>query len=555
MSEKTESQSAYDKLTPQRKQLVDMVLENLENGTGLWTPGWRMSGAPESAITGKKYRGVNNFFLTLIAMARGYSDNRWATYNQIEERDWHFKTDEEGNGLGKGAGVTIEFYELRDRETKKPFDRHTLDGMTLEEKTEYERENVYPVRKYYRVFNGDIIDGIPAKEMETLDESGRNERADKLMEFWSDKEAKIIYSGSRAFYRPSTDEIHLPEREDFKSMPEFYATALHEMGHSTGHESRLNRDIQNSFGDENYAIEELRAELASMFMEQDLGISVDDSHIRNNSAYIKSWHDEIKDNPNALFMAIADADKISRYVAAKEQEASRKETEPYAVVTDENEYGDTVYKVYMCAAHGQTALAINYSFASREALMNEFEKMQEYPAWADKEFQEVGMDELEKMSAARAEKSEIKEVKSEEYIKPSEVAARSLKERKGVDMTGRGIESLTRMSDREVVERARKTKNGEKFSALYNGQPVLETEEKDERSLMARLAMFCNGDKEQLLRVFKSSGQFRDEKSKAFYEKMAEQSMQFISRLKSDMAKPRTTSGGGRMRSGANAKT
>lgn len=340
MSEDKVQQSAYDKLTPQRKQLIDMVLENLENGTGLWTPGWRMSGAPESAITGKKYRGVNNFFLTLIAMARGYSDNRWATYNQIEERDWHFKTDEEGNGLGKGAGVTIEFYELRDRETKKPFDRHTLDGMTLEEKTEYERENVYPVRKYYRVFNGDIIDGIPAKEMETLDESGRNERADKLMEFWSDKEAKIIYGGSRAFYRPSTDEIHLPEREDFKSMPEFYATALHEMGHSTGHESRLNRDIQNSFGDENYAIEELRAELASMFMEQDLGISVDDSHIRNNSAYIKSWHDEIKDNPNALFTAIADADKISRYVAAKEQEANRKEAEPFAIVADENEYGE-----------------------------------------------------------------------------------------------------------------------------------------------------------------------------------------------------------------------
>lgn len=555
MSEKTESQSAYDKLTPQRKQLVDMVLENLENGTGLWTPGWRMSGAPESAITGKKYRGVNNFFLTLIAMARGYSDNRWATYNQIEERDWHFKTDEEGNGLGKGAGVTIEFYELRDKQTKQRFDRHTLDGMTLEEKTEYERENVYPVRKYYRVFNGDVIDGIPAKEVETLDESGRNERADKLMEFWSDKEAKIIYGGSRAFYRPSTDEIHLPERDDFKSMPEFYATALHEMGHSTGHESRLNRDIQNSFGDENYAIEELRAELASMFMEQDLGVLVDDSHIRNNSAYIKSWHDEIEDNPNALFTAIADADKISRYIAAKEQEANRKETEPFAVVTDENEYGDTVYKVFMCAAHGQTALAINYAFASREALMNEFEKMQEYPAWADKEFQEVGIDELEKMSAARADKSEIKEVKSEEYIKPSEVAARSLKERKSADMTGRGVESLTRMSDREVVERAGKTKNGEKFSALYNGQPVLETEEKDERSLMSRLAMFCNGDKEQLLRVFKSSGQFRDEKSKAFYEKMAEQSMQFISRLKSDMVKPRTNAGSGRMRSGANAKT
>lgn len=555
MSETQERQNAYEKLTPQRKQLVDMVLENLENGIGLWTPGWRIPGAPESAVTGKKYRGVNNFFLTLIAMARGYSDNRWATYNQIEERDWHFKTDEEGNGLGKGAGVTIEFFELRDRQTKQRFDRHTLDGMTLEEKEEYERENVYPVRKYYRVFNGDLIDGMPAKEEETLDESGRSERADKLIDYWSDTESKIIYGGSRAYYSPITDEIHLPERTDFENIQEFYATALHEMGHSTGHEKRLNREIRNKFGNENYAIEELPAELASMFMEQDLEISVDDSHIRNNSAYIKNWHDEIKENPNALFTAIADADKISRYVVAKEQESSKKETEPYAIITEENEYGDAVYKVYMCVARGQTVLALNYAFSSREALMKEFEKMQSYPAWAEKEFREVGIDELEKISIERADKLEVKEEKSKEYIKPSEVAAKGIRARKSADMTDRGIESLTRMSDREVVEHAGKTKNGEKFSALYNGQPVLESEEKDERSLMARLAMFCNGDKEQLLRVFKSSGQFRGEKPKAFYEKMAEQSMQFISRLKSEMPKPKTETGIGRTRLGANAKT
>lgn len=555
MSEDKVQQSAYDKLTPQRKQLVDMVLENLENGTGLWKPGWKITGAPESAITGKQYRGVNNFFLMLIAMARGYTDNRWVTFHQMEERDWHFKTDEEGNSLGKGAGVTIEFYELRDKKTKQRFDRHTLDGMTLEEKTEYEQENVYPVRKYYRVFNGDVIDGIPVKEVESFDENGRNERADKLMAYWSEKEAKIIYGGSRAFYRPSTDEIHLPESADFVSMSEFYATALHEMGHSTGHESRLNRDLQNKFGDENYAIEELRAELASMFMEQDIGIVVDESHIRNNSAYIKNWHDEIKENPNALFTAIADADKISRYVAAKEQEANRKETEPFAVVTDENEYGDTVYKVYMCAAHGQTALAINYSFASREALMAEFEKMQSLPFWSDKEFSEVGMDQLQATSVQRAQALQMLEEKSEEYVKPSEVAARTVKERKRVDMTGRGVESLTRMSDREIVERAVKTKNGEKFSALYNGLPVLETEEKDERSLMARLAMFTGGDKEQLLRVFKSSGQFRDEKPNSFYEKMAEQSMQFISRVKGNTARTSSSIGSGKARLGANAKT
>jgi antirestriction protein ArdC len=323
----TENKS-YDNLTPQRKVLVDQVMKNLESGNGLWTPGWKMSGVPESAVTGKKYHGVNNFYLTIISMMKGYSDNRWATFKQIEDKGWKFKTDEEGKSLGKGAGVTIEFFELRDSETKQTFDRHVLDGMTADEKQEYMKDNVYPVRRYYRVFNGDVIDGIPEREKQEVDPSGRVERADKILEYWNDNEAKIIYGGNSAFYRPSTDEIHLPPKIVFVDMQEFYSTALHEVGHSTGHSSRLNRDLSSGFGTDGYAQEELRAEIASMFMEQDLEIDVSEKHIENNSRYIKSWHDGIKENPNALFLAIADADKIAKYVMEKERLATiQKNTE------------------------------------------------------------------------------------------------------------------------------------------------------------------------------------------------------------------------------------
>ena len=79
-----EKNTAYEKLTPQRKQLVDKVMENLEKGNLFWTQGWVSSGAPESAITGKKYRGINNLFLSLIAMSENYGDNRWATFKQME---------------------------------------------------------------------------------------------------------------------------------------------------------------------------------------------------------------------------------------------------------------------------------------------------------------------------------------------------------------------------------------------------------------------------------------------------------------------------------------
>lgn len=536
----------YDKLTPQRKQLVDEILKNLESGTGLWRQGWRISGAPVSAITGKRYNGVNRLFLTAASMQKGYSDNRWLTYNQMEEKGWSFKRDEEGNSLGKNAGVAIEYFELRDRETKQPFDRHVLDGMTAEEKDAYMDENVYPLRKYYRVFNGDIIDGIPERKEQAVDTSGYSERAENILKLWSDTEAKIIYGGDEAFYRSETDEIHLPMRERFEDLPEFYSTALHEVGHSTGHKSRLNRDLGGGRGTPEYAVEELRAEIASMFIEQDLEIQVDEKHIENNGAYIKHWHDKIKEDPNILFKAIADAERITKCVMAKEK-AIKKEVEPYAIIEDEDENGDKVYKVRMAAEYGQTQLALSgYPFRSREALMSEFGKMQELPFWAGKEFKEVTLEELEAESRKRAEEreakseqlSEIEEEKSEVFMLPSEVAAQVAEEAAvvgtvaAVEMTGRGIESLTNMDDRDIAERASKTKHGDKFLALFNGESVLADEEKNERSLMARLAMFTGDNTEQLLRIFRASGQYREDKPNSYYEKMAKDEMKFVASLK-----------------------
>ena len=555
--------SAYDKLTPQRKLLVDAVLKNLENGVGLWEQGWAGGGAPVSAITGKQYNGVNRVFLLLASMEKGYSDNRWLTYKQMEDKGWHFKTDEEGKSLGKGAGVAIEYFELRDKETKQPFDRHTLDGMTAEERAEYMDENVYPLRKYYRVFNGDVIEGIPERKRAEHDPAGQNARAEALIGFWSDTESPIRYVGSAAYYSPKSDEIHLPQKEDFVDMPEYYSTALHEIGHSTGHEKRLNRSLSADRSSSEYAAEELRAEIASMFLEQDLGVAVKDKHIENNSAYIAAWKSSIKEDPNILFKAIADAERITKFVMAKEREI-KKETEPFAVVEETDEYGTPVYKVMMASEYGQTQFALSgYPFRSREALMAEFGKMQELPFWKDKQFEEVSREELEARSIKRAEEqdakaerlSKIQEEKSDVFAPPSGFAAPMSEEKpaaKAVDMTGRGIDSLTRMEDRELVERASATKQGAKFSALFNGISVLGSEEKNERSLMARLAVHTT-DKEKLLRVFRASGQYRDEKPNAYYEKLAAEELGFIAGLRRRQEQGQTKTE--HRRAGVNAKS
>lgn len=513
--------------------------------------------APESAVTGKKYRGINNLYLSLVAMAENYGDNRWATFRQMEEKGWTFKKDEEGHTLGKGKSVSVEYYEMRDKETKRRFDRSVLDGMTFDEQREYMDKNVYWLRKFYRVFNCSLMDGVPAKEMPTIDVNDRIEKAEAILDYWNANESKIVYGGSQAFYRPSTDEVHLPEREKFKSTQSFYDTAFHEIGHSTGHQSRLNRDLSGGFGSQSYAMEELRAEIASIFMAQDLGIEPSEDRLQNNAAYIQSWKDEIKENPNALFTAIADADKIARYVSSKEQAYRQtKDVEYYAIVEETNAYSEQVYRCYICDEEGKVKPLINYGFADRDALEKELDKIKELDLWKDKTFEEVGIEALKAKSEEKEKAGKVEQEKSTEYIRPSElVAAEVAAKALPVSMDGRGLESLTRMSDRETLSRAETYygKDG-KFSDLYHGKNVLKSEEESEYGLMVRLAMFCGGDQDRLLRVFRSSGQYREEKPNAYYEKMAENSLKFISDTKRSFAPMGEQSGFSKGKQGINSK-
>ena len=163
------------------------------------------------------------------------------------------------------------------------------------------------------------------------------------------------------------------------------------------------------------------------------------------------------------------------------------------------------------------------------------------------------MEELQARSIKRAEEQEqkeerlskIEEEKSEVFMPPSAVAEASEAETasaaRTVDMTGRGIESLSRMEDRELVEKASKSKQGTKFSALFNGINVLGSEEKNERSLIARLAVYTS-DKEKIMRVFKASGQYHDEKPNAHYEKMMAEEISFVAGLREKPAVPAATS-------------
>ena len=124
--------------------------------------------------------------------------------------------------------------------------------------------------------------------------------------------APIIEGGDRAFYQPATDMIRLPARADFINPEAFYSTALHEMTHSTGHASRLDRDFSGRFGTEAYAFEELIAELGSAFLNAELGIL--GATLPDHAHYLASWIRILKGDKRAIFTAAAAASKAAAFI-------------------------------------------------------------------------------------------------------------------------------------------------------------------------------------------------------------------------------------------------
>ncbi len=124
----------------------------------------------------------------------------------------------------------------------------------------------------------------------------------------------IFKQGVTPHYRPLQDEIYLPFKELYETDYDFNSTALHELAHSTGHNSRLDRNIINTFNTENYAYEELVAEISACFMSVELKSEQTDEHINNHKAYVQSWIKALKNDPDYLTRAIKDAEKCAAYM-------------------------------------------------------------------------------------------------------------------------------------------------------------------------------------------------------------------------------------------------
>lgn len=291
-----------DAKKPFHQVVAEKLIEQLRSGTAPWQRPWEPGegGLPMNPTTGKRYKGIN----TIHLLSQGYSDPRWMTYNQAAG---------EGAQVRKGEkGTAVQYWKFSEEQDKIGTDgRPVLDdaGKPVKETVLLERPRVF----FATVFNAEQIDGLPPLQVNPNRWDGV-ERAEHIL---TASGAAITHApGDRAFYRPSTDSITLPERSQFHSAEGYYTVALHELGHWTGHPSRLNRDLAHPFGSEGYAREELRAEIASMIINAELGTRSDPGQ---HAAYVGSWIKVLQNDPMEIFRAAADAEKIHDYVLAFEQ--------------------------------------------------------------------------------------------------------------------------------------------------------------------------------------------------------------------------------------------
>lgn len=280
------------------QELANKFADLIEKNEAPWQKSWDINGfLPFNIKTGKEYNGMNMLNLIDIATDRGYEDARWLTFLQAAEQNAKVRAGEKGTPI----------MYLQTTETKKEIDEITGEEIVIVEKLQKPRA-VWSV-----VFNAEQCEGLPPLEKREIN-FNPIEKAEELLH----KSGAVIKHAAqdKAYYSPVTDKITLPLKEQFQSSEEYYRTALHELGHWTGHKSRNNRDLSGRYGTESYAREELVAEITSFLVGTQCALGHEPD--KNNIAYLKSWSKAIRDDPSYLFKAVKDADRAAKFILGKE---------------------------------------------------------------------------------------------------------------------------------------------------------------------------------------------------------------------------------------------
>ena len=287
------------KLANLYEQVTTKIIAELETGAVPWTRPWRYqrtgSIMPQNFATGRPYSGVNIPILWGEAIAKGYDRHQWLTFKQAQELKATVRKGEHGT-------VVVFTKKLRVGEE----DETKLVSML----------------RTYSVFNVAQVDGF-TEDLATPEALPELDRMAAVDAFVGATKAEIRTGGNQPMYVPSQDFIAMPALGQFRDANNFYATLLHECGHWSGAEKRLNRDLKNRFGTRAYAAEELIAELTAAFLCAHLGIEGELRH----AGYIADWIQLLKEDDRAIFTAASKASQAADFLRAFSEGEVHAETE------------------------------------------------------------------------------------------------------------------------------------------------------------------------------------------------------------------------------------
>jgi antirestriction protein ArdC len=289
--------SLYDEVTAK-------IITQLEAGIFPWVQPWEMQGAvpglPRNAVSGRTYSGVNVLILWGAVIERAFPSQDWLTFKQALAAGGCVRRGETGETIFYAARFTPD--------SNKP---NGASG-AVEGQSNGDKPQGIPFLKRFTVFNVAQCEGLPpriAADPVPLPERQLVADAESLI---ANSGADFRIGGARAFYSPTEDYVQVPPQPAFTAQIDYYRTALHELGHWTGHPSRLARSYGKRFGDSAYAREELCAELASAFLCAALGIVPTVRH----ADYLGNWLAVLRDDARAIFKAASHASKAADFLLA-----------------------------------------------------------------------------------------------------------------------------------------------------------------------------------------------------------------------------------------------
>jgi antirestriction protein ArdC len=276
-------------------EITNKIIAELEAGRIPWVQPWGTAAIkaplamPGNAATRRGYSGVSILILWGAVIERGFTGQGWLTFRQALSLGGHVRKGE--------RGTTVVY---ADRFV--PSDERRRAAETGEE------AQAIPFLKRFTIFNTDQCEDLPPDIATAAPPPGLIEpRVEALIKATG---INFRIGGDRAFYAPAEDFVQVPPRQAYFEPINWYRTALHELGHATGHRSRLNRDLSGSYGTKKYAFEELVAELSAAFGCASLGIVPTVRH----ADYIGAWLEVLREDNRAIVRAASQASKAADYL-------------------------------------------------------------------------------------------------------------------------------------------------------------------------------------------------------------------------------------------------